>query len=223
MQRDAKRFNLFTFILLVLLIVLFYKELLILGVRFYAAITENPQADNLLGNYYQTAARNNVESAEHFYQKALKNYLTQLANTPTDDKAEVNFIIGRYYECAKGTPYDLAKAKNYYHEADKASANSTKKATIGPKIQQALTRVNNGNVNGDPKGALHCQEVADELLIIKSLSFPEEQKDTAVDKSRDTNAVTLPAQPTQPSQVTQPAQSNDTNDTKDTQAVDSKP
>lgn len=142
MRNRTSQFNLFSLILLVVLIVLFNKELFILGVRVYAAITDSPKAEQLLAGYYRIAARQNAEYAETFYRRALNGYQNKLIsnNVTADEKAKINMDMGRFYECARGTSLDLTKARVYYLEAQKSAQNASDKS-LGPKIKEALSRV----------------------------------------------------------------------------------
>lgn len=162
MQQRTKQFNILSFILLIILVIVFYKELFILGVRLYASFTDSVQANYLLGKYYSNAANENANYSNVFYQKAMTQYIEKLAKAEDKEKAELNFIVGRFYECSQGTKADRIKARIYYQEAQKASGNSSQKDKLDPEVQEALKRTSDSSPQASK---IYCDSVAEIILL----------------------------------------------------------
>lgn len=141
MRRNrTEGFSLITLILLIALIIFFYMELFIVGLRIYAGITNSPEAENQLGNYYRLAAKQNNSYSESFYKRALEQYTIENQNADSPEKkATINLGMGRNYECGRGTAVDLKKAKSFY---DEAKNSNPKDEELNKKIDEAQARIN---------------------------------------------------------------------------------
>ena len=142
MSNFLKRLCSIRMILLIVLIILFYSELFALGVRLYVTMTDSPSAERFLGDYYKSAAEQNLAYSNKFYQSSLGKYKDKLTSASDDKKAKIDMKIAEYYECGKGLPADLPQAKQYYEEASKmaGSDQATKSSAdeSATKINQAI-------------------------------------------------------------------------------------
>lgn len=131
----------FTLILLIILIIVFHLELMIYGLRLIDTIFPNADTERLIATYYVKAAKKNVQKANKYYALSVKKYITQLVNEQNAaDKAKLNLILSRFYECERGKPYDLDKAKSHLEEAKKL-ADKSKDPELVKMVQESIDRV----------------------------------------------------------------------------------
>lgn len=116
-MKCARGFFSISFILLIILLIIFHKELFAMGMRVYVSLKPDAYAERLLGNYYETAAHQNTELAKQYYTKALADLQEQIKTAPAEKQAKLKYRLGVYYECARGTTKDYTVAKKYYTEA----------------------------------------------------------------------------------------------------------
>lgn len=138
--------RLFYLVILLALVFGFYKELIITSIRFYTSVVKDPQAEQVLGNYYRSNARMSQQLSYSFYASALEHYQTILPRVTQGRKAEINLRIGQLYECGKGTVQNLATAKYWYTAALAASDKAVAEhKSVDPHIagssMNALSRI----------------------------------------------------------------------------------
>lgn len=137
---NRRSVNLIYLILLIALVYAFRTDLLVASVRLYTLVDENPNAERLLGDYYQNLARSSNELSTVFYDNAMKKYKEDLKTAKPNEQVVIKAQIGRLYQCGKGVPISLSTAKQWYEEAQK-TADETAKTTkdIKPEV---LTELN---------------------------------------------------------------------------------
>lgn len=154
--RSSRSFNWVTLILLIILIVIFYKELFIIGVRVYSAAVPSAEADRLLGDYYRNAGIQNEVYASAFYRKFLTSSEEKLQTLPPAQKARMFLEIGRIYECGRGTKVNLSAAKMHYQKAQQFAAQAPDKEAISSEADEAVKRASDESKAG--QGGV-CNEV----------------------------------------------------------------
>lgn len=110
---SSNRFCNVPLILLIVLILLFYNELMVLGLRVYVAFTESPKSELLLGEYYKSTSSLNNSYGDRFYAEAFESLKTKAPQGSVADKA----ALGKIYECGIGTSKNVEQAKHWYQEA----------------------------------------------------------------------------------------------------------
>lgn len=115
--------------------VVFYKELIVLGVGALDAVHESPKANLYLAKYYGQTAKSSAALSLTFYSKALVSLEAKLSKATPEELADIQMDLGRLYECGRGVPSDLSKAKLWYSKAvESGKGGST-------EYQAALDRV----------------------------------------------------------------------------------
>lgn len=143
-------------ILLIILIIIFYKQLFIFGLRIYTAAVDSPESDRIIADYYRTEAVQNAINATTFYKKILSNIDTKIQSMEPVNKAKMHLAIGRIYECGRGTKVDFNAAKSHYQKAQELADQSPDKDAITSKAEEATKRVQDESKAGQPPV---CNEV----------------------------------------------------------------
>lgn len=138
MSNGSRRVVFIPLILLIILVVLFYNELIALGLRMYVAVTDNPRAEILLGKYYQNSGFYNLNYANRFYERAHDQLKGSMENGTVQEK----IWVGRLYQCGRGVSRDTTEAKRWYDAASK-DATPEQKA----EIQRHITNLNDSTTS----------------------------------------------------------------------------
>lgn len=122
-------------ILLIILIILFYNQIIALGLRIYLAFADNPRLEYILADYYQSAAKYNLEYANRFYQDLFTRLNKNVPpNTEGFEKFNSAMILGKLYECGYGTKQNADEAKSWYQEALNTAPSDQQKNILSQKL-----------------------------------------------------------------------------------------
>lgn len=127
----------FCSLLLIVLLILFYNEILALGLRMYVAFTDSPRASVLLAQYYNNASLQNAQKAERFYRESFEQFKSHAQTGTEQDKFRAAINLAHMYECGQGTSQDMNQAKSWYQQSLKTATDDQKKA-----IEQKLATLN---------------------------------------------------------------------------------
>lgn len=116
MTKSNKHFHFTLVIIIAAFIFVFWEELIAGGLHIWAW-SGNPHAERALGEYYNIKAWRNSRLAAIHYQHALNLYKMDLPLASENQRRWIEFIIGTHYECGRGVPADLQKAREWYQRS----------------------------------------------------------------------------------------------------------
>jgi len=121
-------------ILIIILIILFYNQILALGLRIYIAFVDNPAIELILADYYQSAGKYNTEFADRFYRDLLVKLEANASKTEGVEKFNAASTLGKLYECGYGTERNLSEAKSWYEDALDTAPSDQQKNILQQKL-----------------------------------------------------------------------------------------